>query len=209
VATTAAETVELGVRIRRLREERGLRLEDVARRAGYTKGFLSKIENGRASPPIATLMRVAQALQIDPGVFFSEGSGKAADANATVHVKPDARALIENAAAGPGYSYWALAAQRTHKFMQPFLLTVHPDEFDPTRTFEHPGEEFIYILSGSCDYRVGDETFQLGPGDSLYFDATRPHAPQPKGEPVTFIAVFYAPPGRVKKEARGRSPRKS
>ena len=197
----APRLAHLGARIRRLREERGMRLVDVSRHAGYTKGFLSKIENGHASPPIATLMKIAQALQIDPGEFFRKGTddGAAADPDATVQVRPHERRAVENAEAGPGYSYWALAAPRVHKFMQPFLLTVRPREVDPAKRFEHPGEEFIFVLSGKMDYRVGDEVFSLQAGDSLYFDASRPHAPLPKRKPVTFLALFYAPPVRLKR----------
>ncbi|MCW8129051.1 MAG: helix-turn-helix transcriptional regulator [Planctomycetota bacterium] len=205
-----ADAAALGPLIRNLRTRRGLRLEDVAKRSGYTKGFLSKIENGRASPPIATLMRLAEALNVDPTVFFhangNGSNGAGADPHATVHITPDRRTKVLNAGAGPGYTYWSLAAQRTHKAMEPFLLTVHPGEFDPKKTFQHPGEEFLYVLEGAMDYRVGSETFSLGPGDSLYFDSTRPHAPHPKGGPVTFLAMFYAPP-RPEAPAKRRAPR--
>jgi transcriptional regulator with XRE-family HTH domain len=188
-------SVNLGKTIRVLRSRGGLRLEDLARRAGFTKGFLSKIENGKATPPIATLMRLAQALAVDPAVFFQAARPNGADdPNRTVHVPPQARLSVANAAAGPGYSYWALASGRTHKAMEPFLLTVRPREFDRSKRFEHPGDEFIFVLNGRCDYVVGEETFSLGPGDSLYFDASRPHAPLPKGGPVTFLAIFCAPP---------------
>ena len=74
--------------------------------------------------------------------------------------------------------------------MEPFVLVVRPEEVDPKRTFCHAGEEFLFVLIGRCDYRVGKETFDLETGDSLYFDATEPHAPLPKDGPVTLLAVF-------------------
>jgi len=211
----AAKTqpASLGALIRDLRTRRGLRLDDVASRSGYTKGFLSKIENGRASPPIATLMRLAQALNVDPAQFFQAGHGANGDPHATVHVTPEKRTKVENAGAGPGYAYWSLAAQRRHKAMEPFLLTVHPGQLDRKKTFQHPGEEFLFVLEGRMDYVVGGETFTLGPGDSLYFDATRPHAPRPKSGPVTFLAMFYAPPRPAAAEpatrAKGRAKRRA
>ncbi|MBI3829049.1 MAG: helix-turn-helix transcriptional regulator [Planctomycetes bacterium] len=202
-----AKPAALGALIRSLRARRGLRLEDVAKRSGYTKGFLSKIENGRASPPIATLMRLADALSVDPAVFFrANGNGLgSAGSRANVLVKPEQRARVENAGAGPGYTYWSLAAPRLHKAMEPFLLTIRPGEIDPKKTFQHPGEEFLFMLEGRMDYKVGGETFPMGPGDSLYFDSSKPHAPRPKGGPVKFIAVFYAPP---RPERGGRSIRR-
>ena len=194
-----AAAIHVGVSLRRLRGQMGLRIEDVARRAGFTKGFLSKIENGKSSPPIATLMRLAGALGVDPAALLQSDDGaKSGNANSAVHVPAAARQRVQNAGAGPGYTYWALAAGRAHKAMEPFLLTVHPKEFDPKKTFQHPGEEFIFVLEGRCTYRVGDDIFDLRAGDSLYFDARKPHAPHPKGGPVTFLAMFCAPPRLVR-----------
>ncbi len=185
----------IAARIRRLRQERSLRLEDVARRAGYTKGFLSKVENGKVSPPVATLIRVANALGVEVTDLLVTPKGeRAVDPDATVHVKATERLEIENASAGPGYTYMALAAPRHLKMMEPFLMTVYPDQVDREKTFSHPGEEFIFVVKGKTDYRVGDEVFELKEGDSLYFDANRPHAPYPKDEPVTLLAIFGSYP---------------
>jgi mannose-6-phosphate isomerase-like protein (cupin superfamily) len=74
--------------------------------------------------------------------------------------------------------------------MEPFVLVVRPEEVDAERRFRHAGEEFLFVLEGRCEYRVGEETFDLKPGDSLYFDATKPHAPLPKGGPAMLLAVF-------------------
>lgn len=197
--------IRVGASLRRLRARMGLRVEDLARRAGFTKGFISKIETGKSSPPIATLMRLAEALGVEPAVLFHSRSMQATtDPDATVHVPAGKRQRVQNAGAGLGYSYWALAAARGQKSMEPFLLTVHPRDVDPKKTFEHPGEEFIFVLKGRADYRVGDEIFHLHAGDSLYFDARRPHAPFPKGGPVTFLAIFCAPPRPVRQLPRGR-----
>jgi transcriptional regulator with XRE-family HTH domain len=205
-STPAVPALHVGSTLRKLRSHGGLRLEDLARRAGFTKGFLSKIENGRATPPIATLMRLAQALAVDPAIFFKAAdSNGTSDPNRSVHTSPRGRLKVANASAGPGYSYWALASQRPHKAMEPFLLTVYPQKVDRKKRFEHPGEEFIFVLKGRTEYVVGDETFVLGPGDSLYFDATRPHAPLPKDGPVTFLAMFCAPPRPVNASAKGKA----
>ena len=197
--------IHVGESLRRLRTRMGLRVEDIAHRAGFTKGFLSKIENGKSSPPIATLMRLADALGVDPAALFQGDTiGKSRDVSSALHVPAGKRQRVQNAGAGPGYQYWALAAGRAHKAMEPFVLTVHPREVDPKKTFQHPGEEFIFVLNGRCDYRVDDKTFDLKTGDSLYFDARKPHAPHPKGGPVTFLAIFCAPPKTVRSKKGAR-----
>jgi transcriptional regulator with XRE-family HTH domain len=187
------DTRSIGDNVRQIRSARNLRLEDVAARAGYTKGYLSKIEQGKSTPSIATILRVASALGVEPSVLMQAGPGGNDDPRATVHINPAQRLEVLNEGAGPGYTFMALAAGRRRKLMEPFMLTVRPEHVDPAKVFEHPGEEFIYVIEGSCEYVVGDEKFLLEPGDSLYFDANRPHAPRPRNGPVTFLAIFCAP----------------
>ncbi|MBE7462135.1 MAG: helix-turn-helix domain-containing protein [Planctomycetes bacterium] len=203
MASTPLSPEMLGARIRQTRIAQGLRLEDLASRAGFTKGFLSKIENGKASPPIATLLKLAAALGVDATDLLQDDAGGAHDdPHATVHVRPEDRLEIANAAAGPGYQYLSLAARRRLKMMEPFLITVRPEDVDREKTFQHPGEEFIFVVAGETEYRVGDETYHLKQGDSLYFDASKPHAPYPKDVPVTFVAIFCAPPAQQARAAR-------
>lgn len=197
---TEQKTAErLSHRVRRLRLARNLRLEDLALRTGYSKGFLSKIENAKASPPIATLMKLAGALGVDAAELLADDAGLAAP-DASVHVKAGEGVEIVNEGAGPGYTFHALAAARAQKAMEPFLLIVRPEDVDPKKRFEHPGEEWIYVLEGQLEYAVGDEIFSMGPGDSLYFEATRPHAPLPQRGPVKLLAMFCNVPSRAGKE---------
>ena len=89
--------------------------------------------------------------------------------------------------------------------MEPFVLTINPGEVIPGRTFAHPGEEFILVLKGEMDYRVGEQVFAMQEGDSLYFDGSTPHAPVPRQRPATFLAVFSAAQRRLP----GSHPRKA
>ena len=61
--------------------------------------------------------------------------------------------------------------------MEPYLITL-TEESDTFPDFQHDGMEFIYMLEGEVEYRHGDKTFHLKPGDSLYFDADAPHGPK-------------------------------
>ena len=189
----------IGVHIRLLRQQRKLSLAEVSRRAGYSKGFLSKIERAKASPPIATLLRLAGALGVEPSELFETVANPKRKAVAgALLVKASQRVRVPNTGSGPGYEFMALAAQRGSKRMEPFFLTVKAADVDPTRMFEHPGEEFIFVLEGEMDYRWGDQLFPMRAGDSLYFDGTWPHVPLPRTGQVTFVAVFSQP---------GRNPR--
>jgi len=202
-------THSVGETLRFLRLRQGLTLDDVAGRAKFTRGFLSKIERGKSSPPIATLFRLATALGVDPTVFFTGNASLPASPNALLTRAGD-RTRMDDRGPGPGYTYEALAARRSLKMMEPFLITVRPEEADFTKTFRHAGEEFVFVIAGKMDYRVGEELFAMNAGDSLYFDATKPHAPLPRGGAVTFLAIFCAPPrpaamrDRPKRAARAK-----
>ena len=205
VASRAAPPVAASViaaRLRWFRTERGLRLEDVAKRAGYTKGFLSKIEHGKASPPMATLLRVAAALGVEADVLFAPDVGVAPDA--TVHTGVGQGVAVRDDTAGPGRALLALAANRHHKLMEPFVVTIEPGQTSTERRLTYPGEEFVYVLEGEVDYTVGDETFTLKPGDGLYFNATRPHAATSRGGVrARLVRVFCASPSRRQREPEG------
>jgi len=192
-----ADPITPGSIIRIVRTQKGLRLEDLATRSGFTKGFLSKIENGHSSPPIATLMKIAEALRVNVAeLLHSNGD---TPVKKTVCIRADARPKVAGSNQGTGsaaYSYWALAAERSRKLMEPYIIRVTPEQIDPKQTFKHPGEEFILVLEGRMRYRVGKDMHELGPGDSLYFDGTEPHAPLPFGGAVTFAAIFCALPPR-------------
>jgi transcriptional regulator with XRE-family HTH domain len=194
----------VAARLRWFRTERGLRLEDVAKRAGYTKGFLSKIEHGKASPPLATLLRVAAALGVEADVLFAPDAGVAPDAS--VRTSAGHGVLVRDEGAGPGRTLLAMAAVRHHKLMEPFVVTLDAGQMSadqPTNGRRHtcPGEEFVYVLEGELDYGVGDETFHLKPGDALYFNATKPNAATARGGAARFVRVFCASPARRSRAA--------
>lgn len=191
----------IAARLRWFRTERGLRLEDVAKRAGYTKGFLSKIEHGKASPPVATLLRVAAALGVESDVLFAPDAGVAPDAS--VHTPAGEGVPVRDDTAGPGRSLLAVAAVRHHKLMEPFVVTVEPGQPAVGGRHTCPGEEFVYVLNGEVDYSVGDEAFHLRTGDGLYFNATKPHVASARGGQARFMRVFCASPARRVRAGEG------
>jgi len=177
--------MQLGERIRRLRLGQRLTLEQVAQACGCTRSLLSKIENGRSTPPLATLMRIAQALGVQPGSLLEDGG-----ADRTVVDRASERAA--QVLTDGGYRYAALAAARGDRRMQPFLFSARRGEVR-RHVLRHPGEEFLFVLEGSMRYRVGGREFHLGPGDALYFDAEEEHALEPLSDEVRYLGVFLDP----------------
>lgn len=178
----------LGRRIRELRHERQLTLEQLGKLTGFSKSLLSKIENAQVSPPIATLSRIAEALEVTIGYFFEEEARQ----DRAIFVSKSERQRVDQKKLGPEYSYEHLAFGSSMKrLMEPFVIFLEPDSQDSATLFEHPGEEFILVLEGAMEFLFGNTSYPMKTGDSLYFDARVPHGPkQVHGQPVKYLAIF-------------------
>ena len=176
---------DVGANIRTIRQGRQLSLADLGQRSGLSKGFLSKVERGLSSPPIATLMRIAESLGVSMGDFF-DGRPARGDQDAVL-TRAGERSVVRQGAER-GYIYERLAVGSRFR-LTPYIIKL--EEGVPDRTFEHSGEEIIFMLKGEACYQVGDEVYRLREGDTLVFDATRPHGPRKiPGRPAEFLAVF-------------------
>ena len=173
-------------RIRELRRERGLTLQEVAEIAGFSKGLLSKIETGSVSPPIATLSKLADALDLPIGEFFD---GQEPDDSVSFFPK-ESREDYRGRLSSHHYKYELLVRGRKHRDMQPLVISVDGKTYR-FKLMDHSGEQFVYMLEGEMDYIVGDKVFNVRPEDCLYFDARQLHGPKlKKNQKARYLVVF-------------------
>ncbi len=187
-AVNAVE-VQIGKRIRTLRVDRHLTLDQLADEVRLTKGQLSKIENGKVSCPVSTLTRIASALGVQVAHLFDFTDTEAR----AVLVKSDDRREIVGRGSKLGHSYEALAFGLTFdKDFEPYLMTIEEKVIDPAKNlFKHPGHEFLFMLEGRMVYRHRDQTYDLAPGDSLFFDGNFEHGPVTVADtPVKFLSII-------------------
>ncbi|CAN7625239.1 transcriptional regulator, y4mF family [compost metagenome] len=170
-------------RLRHARIEQGLTLEALAEQSGFTKGYLSKIENGKKAPPIASLARIARAMGLELSYFFLDpeqpGSASNDDVDSPVSVVHHwERKPVVRGGSAYGYDYVSLAHKKHAKYMDPFMFTF-PSEINLDYFFEHPGEEFVFLLSGKVEFEFKVRgkllRYELEAGDSLYFESSTPH----------------------------------
>lgn len=181
--------LQIGRRIRALRVERDVTLDQLAREVKLTKGQLSKIENGKVSCPVSTLMRVATALGVHVSDLF-EGDETQARA---VLVKRGERKPIAGRGSKLGHSYESLAHGLPFpKDFEPYLMTIEEKRIEPSKNvFKHPGHEFLFLLEGKMVYRHAGQDYALEPGDSLFFDGSFDHGPvSVSGVPVRFLSII-------------------
>ncbi|WP_151445586.1 helix-turn-helix domain-containing protein [Lacisediminimonas profundi] len=182
----------LGSTIRRARLQQGLTIADVSARAGISGGMLSRIENAQTATSLDTLARVSQALGVSMSALFRDYDMP--QGNAQLVRKDEAMEVVRRGSK-LGHTYHLLAYdQGPTKVFDPFLITIdHESERFPS--FEHPGTEFIYMLGGKIEYRHGNSTYVLSPGDALTFRGEIPHGPENLLEcPITFLSVIIYPP---------------
>ena len=182
--------VNVGERVREVREKRGLSLEDVSQRTDIETSLLGEIEEGTVAPPLGTVIKLAKALEMKMGYFISGEE----DRPYTI-VRADDRKVISryDSETGKhyGYEYMSLAPHKKDRHMEPFLVTLEPVDTEEERS-THDGQEFIFVLDGGMEVRLGEEIHVLKPGDSIYYDSTVPHLVKCHGDEVTkILAVLY------------------
>ncbi|MCU4652764.1 XRE family transcriptional regulator [Roseibacterium sp. SDUM158016] len=181
----------IGRKVRALRQGLDVTLADLARSAELSVGMLSKIENGQTSPSLSTLKALAQALNVPISMFFQDFEERS-DCS---FVPAGQGVRIDRRGTKAGHVYELLGhSLRSATKIEPFLITI--DEGGaPHATFQHPGHEFIYMLSGRIVYRHGDRRYPLGPGDALFFDALAPHGPEEMPDlPARYLSIIVTPP---------------
>jgi transcriptional regulator with XRE-family HTH domain len=183
-----AETsdVDLGARIRTLRQARGATLRELASRAGVTESFLSQVERGVASPSIASVQRIARALDHSIAELFTEDApvGRVVRANERRRVTyPGLRAVDE------------FLTRSTDGRLQVILSTVEPGGGTGEEPYAHDSdEEVLIVLEGSLDLWVGAEQYHLEPGDAVTYPSRIPHRNTNPGPGLTRILFCMTPP---------------
>lgn len=173
-------------RAREFRLHLGLTVGQLAELTGLSKGMLSKIENAQASPSLATLARLSEALRVPVTAFF-RGLNEEQD---VLHVKAGRGLDIEHKGSGPGHRYQLLGTMRApHNSLETLLVTL-TDRAGEFPLYQHPGTELIYMIAGRMEYHCGNSPYLLEPGDAMQFVGEVPHGPRTLIElPIQFLSV--------------------
>jgi transcriptional regulator with XRE-family HTH domain len=173
-------------RVREFRLQLGWTVGQLATQSGMSKGMLSKIENAQASPSLATLARLSEALQVPVTAFF-RGLNEEQD---VLHVKAGRGLDIEHKWSGAGRRYQSLGIMRApNNTLEPVRVTL-TERSDTFPLYQHAGTELIYMLSGRMQYGYGSSRYLLESGDALQFVGGVPHGPAGLVElPIQFLSI--------------------
>ena len=187
-APAAEGTEEIGNRVRRLRESKGLSLEDLSKLTGFDTALLERIEKQEVYPQLGTAIKLSKALDSAFGRLVS-GVG---DRLYSI-TRREAQRIVTRSTGKAGkqqlYTYKSLAPEVRGRHMEALLVTL--EENPRGELSVHDGEEFIYVLEGTVTMQIGEDQFELAPGDSLYYLSTTPHLIAAKKGQAQILAVLY------------------
>ncbi len=175
--------MDIGEKIKALRQRLELTQSELADRAELSKGFISQLERNLTSPSIATLTDILECLGTDLHHFFSEDrEEKVAFAATDLFEKTDEQKNI----------LW-LVPNAQKNLMEPILLTLKPG-CATEQDHPHEGEEFGYVLSGSVTLVLGLKKHRVKRGGSFYFKTNEPHHLENAGKKDALVLWVSTPP---------------
>ncbi len=177
-------------RIHTLRRERSITLEQLAKKTGFAKSYLSQIENLKREPPISTLTKIAYVLNVDI-IFLLTGELQREDEEGLLIAKPAERRVVTRPDGNPEYKYESLTFKKPNSLMSAYILTAG-FEF-PREPVVHEGEELTFMLEGRQEFIYNGKSYIVEEGDCYLFDSSKPHYSRSIGDkPAKFLVVFTA-----------------
>ncbi len=174
----------IGDKIKRLRQRNKISIKELSQKSGLSIPFLNQVEQGKTNLSVVNLKKIANALNVNTLYFFpSEGKPR------EIIRAGDRKSIFMDI---KGVRMELLAEGNTA--MEPHMFYIEPgsgsEEF-----YCHKGEEFIFVLMGKLKIFIeGEIEYELSPGDSLYFDSTRPHKWINPTKNLTVVIWVNTPP---------------
>lgn len=186
-------SVDVGARLRFLREERDVSMRALARRSGLSANALSMIERGLTSPSVSTLNKLANALEVPIMAFFRQEPIQ----QKIVFRKASERTRVPI----PFGLYEGLGGECYDGRMEAFLMTAESGGSSGPHGMLHTGHEFVFCLSGTLDYEIESESYRLEAGDSLIFAANLTHRWRNPGATTASVIILIAGFGESERPA--------
>lgn len=185
-------TSSIGARIREIREKNRNSLEELAGKTGIDEEVIARIETNEFIPPLATLFKLANALEVDIANFFHDKPSGEKISVTRRHERVRIGRRPHHDQGEVDYIYEALEIRHNLRHMEPFLVEFPLQDTNEMVFNSHEGEEFLHILEGAVEFRSADRVEVLHSGDSIYFDSDVSHSfRRVSEEPARAIAVIW------------------
>lgn len=184
----------VGEKIKGLREELSIGIDELAERSGLAVEQIERIENNIDLPSLAPLIKIARVLGVRLGTFLDD-QHEVGPAICRKQEAKDSISFSNNATHSRKHmEYHSLSKSKADRHMEPFIIDVAPCEENDFVLSSHEGEEFIMVMEGVMEISYGKHTYLLEEGDSIYYDSIVPHHVHAyQGKAAKILAVIYTP----------------
>ena len=175
--------MDLGKKIRQMRNQKGLTQSELADRCELTKGYISQLENNLNSPSIATLTDILSALGSNLSEFFQEEREEKIVFSKNEFIEKDSDGVLFN---------W-LIPNAQKNMMEPVLVELS-EGVETAGDIPHEGEEFGYVLEGKIAIILGNKHYLCKKGEAFCYPANKPHSIVNKSKGKTKFLWISTPP---------------
>lgn len=178
------KSLPIGRRLMKLRKEKKLTLKQLANDTGLAPAFISSVEKGEVMPPVAVILQLSKALEIDSSLLLQAERKQVGERR-----EEDLRRRTDS------YSYETLSPRTGSRHLKSFKVFIEPmAEHRSGATYQHPGEEFQYVIRGRIEVMIGESRNVLEPGGSIHFDSSVVHRLRNLSpERAELLVVLYTP----------------
>lgn len=173
-----------GGKLRSLRESNSWTVEHLAQQTDQSPDFIEQVENDEITPSVSFLLKLARALDVDPGTFLRE----------------EEKAFIEDQRAQAfikrtkNYAYHTLTPGAENQHLRGFMITIEPRQAHKPVAYKHEGEEFVYVMEGSLELTLDSRINHLKTGESMHYNSEIPHKLKNLGNETTrCLVMLYTP----------------
>lgn len=190
IAQTSSEK-----KIKSLRTNQEISIQELAERAGLTMEQVSRIEENIDIPSLAPLIKIARALGVRLGTFLDDQTSEAGPVICRKGEADDTIGFSNNAThARQHMHYHSLSKSKVDRHMEPFIIDIDANDEKDFFLSAHEGEEFIMVLKGELEISYGKSNYRLKEGDTIYYDSIVPHhVHTAEGQAAQILAVVYTP----------------
>jgi transcriptional regulator with XRE-family HTH domain len=186
----------IGERIKKARKEKDLTLDVLATRTGFSKSYLSQIENMKREPSIGTLTKVAHAMSID-ALFLISGVQQEVSRTDFAVVRADERKAMPDAFRQKGLKYESVAYKKKDRLMDAYVVEMGPNFPEGAKPWQ--GQEFVFVLEGTHEFVYDGKSRIMNEGDAYYFDCSKTYKGRSIGpKPSKILVVFTSSDTRLR-----------
>ena len=181
--------LKISYRIKEIRKEKNITIQELANRAGVSKGLISQIENNRTIPSLPVLMNIVHSLNLDLTAFFKDISP--GDNQEKVFVIRASEYSPIKKEAAKGFNYQRTLTRNVHGGPVDFVILELKKGARRNKSVVTDAFEYKYLIKGKIEYLIEDRTYILEAGDSIFFDGRLGHNLSNVGESEAIMLVVY------------------